>query len=143
MIPQIIKQWEDNKHLLQEYFATTKQDEYSESYLFILKKIFEIVITKTVSGYEDGYNWNEISMVDNGECQGTQIFLIPDKTYEPEIDNYLVTNTYYGSCSGCDTLLSIGSYDTDLPTPKQVTQYMTLSLHLVQKLRELKNLWVG
>lgn len=129
MIQEIIKQWEDNKGKLEEYFRTTKQDEYDE-YSKIVKKIFEVVI--------DGYQPNRITTVDDGDYQGTQIFLIPKDTYQPSADEYLITHTYYGSCSGCDTLQAICGYNYNLPDEEQIKQYMTLALHLVQKIQKLK-----
>jgi hypothetical protein len=45
MITELIKQWEENKHKLEEYFRTTKQNEYS-SYKTIVKKVFEICLPK-------------------------------------------------------------------------------------------------
>ena len=37
MIKEIVEQWDKNKHKLEEYFKTTNQNEYSESYLQMLK----------------------------------------------------------------------------------------------------------
>lgn len=48
-------------------------------------------------------------------------------------------DNYYGSCSGCDTLLSISQYDWGLPTDEKVEEYMTLCLHLVQRMKSLGN----
>ena len=134
MEKEIIEQWEKNKPKLEEYFKTTKQEEYS-TYQSIVEKIFEICITKA-----DSYNkWNykNITCVDDGDYQGTQIFLIPKDTYQPSADEYLVTNTYYGSCSGCDTLEAISRYEDGLPSEEQLKDYMTLALHLVQKTKYL------
>ena len=47
------------------------------------------------------------------------------------------SNNYYGSCSGCDTLLGINEYEDGLPNEEQVKDYMTLCLHLIQKLKPL------
>ena len=134
MIQEVVKQWEQNKHKLEEYFRTTNQDEY-DSYLMIVKKIFELCITEADRNY--GFAIEKITVIDDGGYQGTQIFIIPFDAYQPDEDQYLVTDTYYGSCSGCDTLLSICEYNYKLPTDDQVKQYMTLALHLVQKLRKL------
>ena len=41
--------------------------------------------------------------------------------------------TYYGSCSGCDTLMGINHYGEGLPSKEQMEKYMTLCLHLVEK----------
>jgi len=133
MIKEVVKQWEENKHKLEEYFRTTKQEKYSSSYKTILEKIIELVVIE-----KDEYNkWDasKITVVDDGDCQGTQLFLIPTNTYQPSVEDYLITHTYYGSCSSCDTLQAICGYSDELPTEEQVKEYMTLSLHLVQKMK--------
>ena len=135
MITELVKQWEENKHKLEEYFKTTKQEEYS-SYGAILKKVFEICLPKAFDG--SCWDLDKMTVIDDGDYQGTRIFIIPTDTYQPSVEDYVVTNTYYGSCSGCDTLLAIsGGCDYDLPSEEQVKEYMTLALHLVQKLKRL------
>jgi|SRR5690625_2162166 len=136
MIQEIVKQWDENKHVLENYFRTTKQKKYSESYEQIVEKLFELVLTKA-DEYGNGFNTNRITVIDDGDYQGTQIFIIPRDTYQPEARDYVVTDTYYGSCSGCDLLQSIHNYDSGLPNEQQVKEYMTLALHLVQKMRWL------
>lgn len=134
MITELVKQWEENKHNLEDYFKTTKQDEY-DSYSTIVKKIFELCIPEATT--YSGWALDKMTVIDDGHCQGTQIFIIPTNTYQPSVEDYVMTNTYYGSCSGCDTLQAISNYDYDLPTEEQVKEYMTLALHLVQKLKRL------
>jgi hypothetical protein len=136
MITELVKQWEENKHKLAEYFKTTKQDEY-DSYETIVKKVFEICIPKATDC--DGWDLEKMTVIDHGEYQGTQIFIIPTDTYQPDVEDYVMTDTYYGSCSGCDTLQAINDYSgfDDLPTDGQVKEYMTLALHLVQKIKRL------
>jgi len=102
---------------------------HPESYSDIVKQIFELVIS--------GYDSKKITVIDDGDYQGTKIFIIPQDTYQPSIEDYLITDTYYGSCSGCDTLQGIIGYSDDPPTEEQVKDYMMLSLHLIQKLRKL------
>ena len=131
MITEIIEQWEQNKSKLKNYFETTTQNEYNQ-YKIILKKTFELCFKE--------YDHKKITEIDNGDYQGTLIFLIPEDTYQPRERNYLFTSVSYGSCSGCDTLQRIindsDDYD-ELPNEKQVTEYMTLALHMVQKLKRL------
>lgn len=134
MLQEIIKQWEENKYKLEEYFKTTKQSEYSD-YKEIVKALFNYCIPQ--ADEYSGWNIEKMTVIDDGDYQGTQIFLIPKDTYQPSAEDYIVTDTYYGSCSGCDTLQSIVSYDYELPTESQVREYMTLALHLVQKLHWL------
>jgi hypothetical protein len=136
MIQELVKQWEENKHKLEEYFKITKQEEYSSSYKQIVTKVFELCLPKA-DDYS-GFDLSKMTVIDDGDYQGTQIFIIPKDTYQPSVGDYVMTNTYYGSCSGCDTLQGICSYEDDLPTEEQVKEYMTLALHLVQKLK-----WLG
>ena len=135
MIQEIIKRWEENKYKLEEYFSTTKQEKFA-SYEAIVQKIFELVINSDEDSYER-FNINKMTVIDDGDYQGTQIFIIPKDTYQPNIDDYLITHTYYGSCSGCDVLEGIRNYDDDLPTEQQVKEYMVLALHLVQKMKRI------
>ena len=135
MIKEVVQQWEENKHKLEEYFRTARQEEYSGSYKQILQKIIELVVTKK-DDYNN-YDASKITVVDDGDYQGTQIFLIPTDTYQPSVEDYLITHTYYGSCSGCDTLQAINSYEDDVANESQVAEYMTLALHLVQKMKRI------
>ena len=99
MIPEIIKKWEENKSKLEEYFKTTKQEEY-QTYEAIVRKIFEICINVSDKKYEH-FNLEKLHVIDDGNYQGTQLFIIPKNAYQPNAWEYLVTHTYYGSCSGC------------------------------------------
>ena len=135
MIQEIIKRWDKNKYKLEEYFSTTKQEKYA-SYEAIVQQIFELVINSDEESYER-FNINKMTVIDDGDYQGTQIFIIPKDTYQPNIDDYLITHTYYGSCSGCDVLEGIRNYSSGLPTEQQVKEYMILALHLVQKMKRI------
>lgn len=135
MITEIIQKWEENKSKLEEYFKTTKQEQYGD-YKTIVQKIFELVIN-TNGDSDDNFAIAKMTVIDDGDWQGTQIFIVPKDTYQPDVDEYLVTDTYYGSCSGCDTLQGIASYEDELPSESQVKEYMTLALHLVQKMHWL------
>ncbi|MCP4489112.1 MAG: hypothetical protein GY820_17635 [Gammaproteobacteria bacterium] len=139
MIEAIVKQWDANKHKLEEYFATTKQEDYSD-YKTIVVKLFELVITEIENEWSgtDKFDISKMTVIDDGDYQGTTIYIIPKDTYQPSISDYVITDNYYGSCSGCDTLLAISEYSDDLPSKEQVKEYMTIALHLVQKLR-----WLG
>ena len=139
MIEAIVKQWDENKHKLEEYFATTKQEYYSD-YKTIVVKLFELVITEIENEWSgtDKFDISKMTVIDDGNYQGTTIYIIPKDTYQPSISDYVITDNYYGSCSGCDTLLAISEYSDDLPSEEQVKEYMTIALHLVQKLR-----WLG
>lgn len=130
MEKEIIKQWEANKFKLENWFKNTKQSEYANC-IDIVEALFTYVI--------EGYNTSEIHIIDDGNYQGTQLFLIHKNICQPSMEDYLITDTFYGSCSGCDTLMAISGYSDELPNEEQVKDYMTLALHLVQKLKRLKD----
>lgn len=129
MINDFVQKWDKYKNDLEKYFRETNQDEYDE-YSKIVKVLFEKVINKDIDYGE--YNTEEMLVIDDGNYQGTQIFILHRDVYQPGAEDYVYTNTYYGSCSGCDTLQSIQSWG-ELPTEKQIKDYMELSLHLLQK----------
>ena len=134
MIQKFIPYWEKNKGDLRNYFETAEQSCY-DSYERLVRLIFQFIINPEVCGE---YDVQDIHVIDDGHYQGTQIFLIHEDTYQPDIREYVLTSVSYGSCSGCDTLLSISRYDSGLPTTCQVDDYMTLCLHLFQNMQFLK-----
>lgn len=137
MIKKFVEKWDKYKGNLENYFRNTRQEEYQD-YKDIVKALFENVINKDETDFWNKFNLEEMTLIDDGDYQGTQIFIIPLDTYQPDINNYVVTNTYYGSCSGCDTLLGISNYEQGLPTDKQIKDYMELALHLLQKCKWLE-----
>ena len=137
MLKEIVGKWDTNKGKLEEWFKKTAQSEYN-SYEKIVKALFDLVINDSESDYN---NWDtsKIHVIDDGDYQGTQLFLIPKKTYQPSPEDYLITHTYYGSCSGCDTLQGINSYEDGVPNDSQLKDYMELALHLIQKMSKLSD----
>lgn len=134
MLKQVVDQWDLNKKNLEKYFRETPQSEYS-SYEEILRQIIIHVLNE--GNKSMNLNPEEISVVDDGNYQGTQIFLFHIERYQPDVEDYYWTNNYYGSCSGCDVLLGISMYGDGLPNENQVEDYMYLSLQLIQKIKKL------
>ena len=90
----------------------------------------------TYPSIENSYYWfdtKNILVIDDGDYRGTRVFVLHRDQYQPSIEDYVYMNTYYGSCSGCDTLQAIHWYEDGLPTEQQVEDYMELCLHLLQK----------
>lgn len=136
MIQEFIERWDKYKGNLENYFRNTKQDEFV-SYKKIVELLFEKVINQEETKYYL-FSTDNMTVIDDGDYQGTQIFIIPLDSYQPDVTQYVVTNTYYGSCSGCDILQSIHHYDYDeLPNEEQIKDYMQLALHLLQKCKWL------
>ena len=125
----IIKKWDTRKDTLRKSIKTYKNNSISYNELVRL-------IAKNILGIED----MRTHEIDDGDYQGTMIYLITDADiYQPNPTNYYVTYVAYGSCSCCDTLQGIqadGDY-FDYPTNDQLDQYMTLCLHMVQRMKKL------
>ncbi len=83
----------------------------------------------------DGPDLERIVVIDHGDYQGTLLFIIGAKGYQPS--NYWCIPVGYGSCSGCDTLEAIGGYSDDPVTDEQANEYWTLMLHMVQKMKAI------
>jgi hypothetical protein len=137
MIKKFVEKWNRYKENLENYFRNTKQEEYQD-YEDIVKALFKNVINQGETDHWNKFNIEEMTLIDDGDYQGTQIFIIPLDTYQPNIEDYVVTNTYYGSCSGCDTLLAINEFSSGLPSEEQIHDYMMLALHLLQKCKWLE-----
>lgn len=136
MIEVFVERWNKYKGVLEEYFRKTEQIKYND-YSDIVELLFEKIINQEeIEGYE--FDIDKMTVIDDGDYQGTQIFIIPLNSYQPDETQYVVTNTYYGSCSGCDTLQAIQSHSlNELPDEEQIKDYMQLALHLLQKCKWL------
>lgn len=141
MIKEFVSAWDANKDKLREYIATHNQDECSD-YEKIVKMLFEQVINpwfKENKPDSDVFDINHIHEIDDGDYQGTLLYMIPVRTYQPSHWQYVATYVYYGSCSCCDTLQSIHAMNLDyddgaenLPSAEQVKEYVNLCLEILQ-----------
>lgn len=132
MVKEFCLAWEKNKGKLEEYFRTTRQSEY-DSYELLVRRLFDIVINPSIEYSYCWFDTGDILVIDDGDYQGTQVFILHRNVYQPSVEDYVYTNTYYGSCSGCDTLQHIHQYEYGLPDEEQVKDYVELCLHLLQK----------
>lgn len=130
MLKYCLDKWNRNNKRLEE---ALKKDKTLNScdYIYLVKMVVDYILNDESEKSWNSWNSNNISVIDNGDYQGTQLFLIPLKTYQPCEYEYLMTYVGYGSCSGCDTLLSIQDWDDKLPTGQQLTDYMALCKDLV------------
>ena len=102
------------------------------NYDYLEKLVVKYILNQPGDDDWDHFNEDKLTVIDNGDYQGTMLFMIPRKRYQPSEYDYLITYAGYGSCSYCDTLLSIQSCgDELLPTEKQVNDYMILCKDLV------------
>lgn len=132
MIKEFVVAWDANKDKLSEYIASHKQEEYN-SYMDIVKMLFEQVINPYMTAHEKAaFDIGKVHEIDDGDYQGTLLYMIPIDTYQPSYWEYVATYVDYGSCSGCDTLLGICGYGGDLPNDGQVKEYVALCLNILQ-----------
>lgn len=154
MLDWIIRKWEKNKEKLES--AIRQDEEINDcSYDYLVKLVVHYILNNGDEmsdkySYTDKIYWNEnqIRMIEDGDCQGTQIFIIPRVTHQPDCEDYLFTYQSYGSCSGCDTLQKIQcmeweldvacNYTRTLPTEVQVKDYALLCQHLISNMK-----WLG
>lgn len=129
MLKIMVEKWDKNKARLEEKL---KNMQMTYEYKDLVKITFEQIYNYEERNWEM-LNTKDITEIDNGDYQGTLLYLIPFKTYQPTETEYLMTYVGYGSCSGCDTLLGITGYDTEkLPNKKQLKELMMLCKDIIQ-----------
>jgi hypothetical protein len=127
VIKKFVKAWFAKMHEVKSTFEAKHPDEYID--------VVRAVIEAISDDEYDSPDPQRIHQIDDGDYQGTLVFVIAAKGYQPS--RYWYCRVGYGSCSGCDTLQAIAGYSGEPPTDDQVKQYMTLALHVVQGLREM------
>jgi hypothetical protein len=132
MIAAFVKQFKKKKNELATKFAQKHPDSYQD----VVKAVIEILSDENTNPYGHNPDPSRIHCIDDGDYQGTLVFIIGATGYQPH--NYWSVKVYYGSCSGCDTLQAISGYSDEPPTPEQVKDYMGLALNVVQGLRGLQ-----
>ena len=125
MIAEFVKKWDTGKSKIEHTFKRSHPEEYKD----IVKAVVELLGAGSDYGVPDP---ERIHTIDDGDYQGTLLFVIGAKGYQP--NDYWFVKVGYGSCSVCDTLEAIRNYDENLPTPEQVKDYMTLALHIIQRM---------
>ena len=138
MTKYCLAKWDANKDKLRKRFEEGTGWNVC-SYADILKAIVESVLNNEgEQAWYDQWDSSHITEIDDGDYQGTLLFLIPLNTYQPNESEYLITFIDYGSCSGCDTLQGIqewGGYEDKL-TERQIDDFMSLSKDILMNMRK-------
>lgn len=132
MIKYCLDKWNHNKNLLRKALqedATLNDCDYT----YLVKLVVKYILNEgeKIPYCYDYWDEENITTIDNGNYQGTLLWLIPKETYQPCESEYLMTYCSYGSCSGCDTLLAIQNWREGLLTEEQIKDFMTLCKDLV------------
>lgn len=130
--------WHQNENILRD-FIKENLEEINEDYWY--KDIVKMTVEKILNDGNGDISWDteKITEIDNGHYQGTLLYLIPEETYQPSADEYLMTYVYYGSCSGCDTLQNIKYCSDD--TEETIKGYMTLCRDIIMNMKKPYNFW--
>lgn len=131
MIKYCLEKWEQNKSALEENLREDATALNECDYLYLVKKVVSIILNGGSEDYGHSWSVDKITMIDNGDYQGTLLFLIPEDTYQPSEYEYLMTYVGYGSCSGCDTLQAIQDWGEKNLSEQQVKDFMGLCKDLV------------
>lgn len=127
MLKYCLRKWDENKKKLEE--GLLKDPLLNEcEYKHIVEKVVEIILNTN-----EEYLWNTegITEIDDGDCQGTLLFLIPRKTSQPSEYEYLMTYVGYGSCPGCDALHAIQDYGEIPISEDQLKGFMALCKDII------------
>lgn len=129
MEKEFIEKWEKNKHILEDSLRGKIENcTYSDLFRLIVKNILNY-------DYEE-YDIKNIKTIDDGDYQGTIIFIAHKETYQPSVGDYIYTSVYYGSCSGCDTLQAIQfDYDYNYNEQRALNDTLLLCLHMIQNMK--------
>ena len=126
-------QWDANRERLEEALRDDTQLNKCD-YKYLLSLIVTHILNPGLVSFEQGWSVKNITVIDDGNYQGTLMFLIPKDCYQPDESEYLLTFVNYGSCSGCDTLMGIQGWDDVKPTEQQLKDYMALCKDLVMNM---------
>ena len=137
MIKYCIEKWDKNKDLLRSVLnnnkllnhVLNKNDDDPLEYLEY-KDLVKLTVMFILND-ENEWNANKIKEIDDGDYQGTLLYLIPEDTYQPNSSEYLMTFVEYGSCSGCDTLQRIQCFLDTKSRDKSIDDLMNLCKDLI------------
>lgn len=128
MIQEFVNRFMAGKAQLESLFKQSHPEDYKQ----IVQRVVSVIADPT--GY-DQPSQERVHQIDDGDYQGTLVFVIGASGYQPS--DYWYVKVGYGSCSGCDTLEAIRDYSDLPPSDSQVQDYMTLALHVVQGIKKM------
>lgn len=128
MIKYCKDKWSKNNNLL--YNELAMKLKLSELQDYNYGDLVKLSVIHILNDEDEEWDTENITEIDNGDYQGTLLYLIPKSTYQPDEQEYLMTYVGYGSCSGCDALQSIqyGHYEDQTEIIKE---YMLLCKDII------------
>ena len=131
MITEFIDKFQEIKPRLLEQFSDREPDNYEDIFKQTIKMMFEESADDYYSNSETP-DFQSITVIDDGDYQGTLVFVVASKSYQPS--DYWATRVDYGSCSGCDTFQSYSDYDNP---EKSAPKMVTMALHMIESMKKI------
>ena len=129
MITEFIELHNQRKATLRAQLLESFPDDYKT---LVTRVIEQLALEADYPVYPDA---NRIYEIDDGDYQGTLVYVIGCTGYQPS--QYWYTVVDYGSCSGCDTLEALRENKECHKDPTYIDGLMTLALHIVQGLKRM------
>lgn len=129
MIQEFVDRFIAKEKELKDFYREKHPADYEE----LVKKVVEAIGGEEYK--EKSLDSDRIHKIDDGDYQGTLLFIIGCKGYQPS--TYYSSHVSYGSCSGCDALEDLKESGDDKPTEEQTQGYYNLMLHIVQGIKEV------
>lgn len=129
MIKEFATKFVEVRPLIEARFVASEPDGYEEILKVALEEMFG---TERDYFGDDQPDPNRIHAIDDGNYQGTLLFVIAAKDYQPS--TYWLTTVSYGSCSGCDTYQAI-NYGGDDDMNREAKEYADLAMHMIQRMK--------
>ena len=128
----MIKEFVDKWFAKQAWVNTQLKTRPIRDYEDLIKIVAECVLFKEVD-YLDQLHIKRTAFSD---YSGVEYFIITTNT-TADTDETYITHNWYGSCSGCDTLLGITKYEETGFDEQQIKELNILCLHLLQRMKPI------
>ena len=128
----MIKEFVDEWFARQDWVNTQLKTRPIRDYEDLVKIVAECVMFKE----EDYLDQLYIKRTAFNDYSGVEYFIITTNT-TADTDETYITHNWYGSCSGCDTLLGITHYEETGFDEQQIKDLNTLCLHLLQRMKPI------
>lgn len=124
MIREITDPFVEAKGEFVKWLLTQDYPSYGE----LLRQALHLVNPERTHG---GIDPEKITMIDDGDYQGTLVFVIGAVGYQPY--RYWYTRVSYGSCSGCDSIQAAWGFGDYC----NFEGMYLIALHMLQEMREM------
>lgn len=132
MIKEFVDLFIKNINVIRDVYS----EKHPESYLELVENVIKIISGDNISSC-DRPCYKNIREIGDEDLSATWLYIITCSDYF--LTKYWYVSIFQGSHSGCSALEDIQSKSkSEKPTKLQTEQYVTLSLHIVEKLKKLE-----